>query len=512
MLTTSPKTASQNACEPCGRWAGAAIVPPYKSIRLLTRVSAAALLLLIWLSVSTIFAQEPPTGPSSTGGPGSIMEALANPAGAGSMGPRRFASTTFDAGQIAFAMLTILGVLAMGPGGLLFYAAWIRKPVAAIVAECIVMLSMLSLVWLLLFYTFAFSHNLGTELLPVAQATEKAGTPVLGNWEYMAFGHMGSQVAANEHEFAKRRYSDVVPHVSFLAFQLAVYVTGIIPLLIVVRDRLKPAWGVGILLAWSLLVYVPAANWVWGFGWLVQRGVLDYAGGCLVHLTVGISALLIGLWTAPRNTETRSEPRPLSFTPMLVGWSLFVLGQLVLQSGARLNATAGSATALLNGLIAATAGVTAWAARDWLRTGRIVAESALLGAWAGLVGSSVSGAFVAPQSALIVGILSSLAAQAFFGGDWQSTSRLPRQVFALHAIPAIIGSILAGAFISPSVSFDLRGEPVSGLLTGNVAPMLTQGLAILSCGGLAAIVTAVLMFVVRLAGGFRVPGADNVAG
>ena len=316
---------------------------------------------------------------------------------------------------------TALVLLMTLPGVALFYGGLVRaRNVLSVMMQCLAVAALATVLWTVYGYSLAFGD---------------------GGW--FTGGFDKAFFAGVE----RGALSGTVPESVFAMFQLTFAI--ITPALVFggVAERLKFSamlWFSGL---WLTLVYFPVAHWVWGGGWLGELGVLDYAGGTVVHVNAGVAALMAALVVGRRRgfPATPMLPHNLVFT--IVGASLLWVGWFGFNAGSALAANADAGMAMLTTQVAASASALAWMATEWLRFGRPSALGAATGVVAGLVAITPAAGFVGPAGALLVGIA---AGAACFWATFLLKRRFEvddsLDVFSVHGIGGTVGALLTGIF------------------------------------------------------------------
>jgi Amt family ammonium transporter len=261
------------------------------------------------------------------------------------------------------------------------------------------------------------------------------------------------------------------------------------------------------LAAWSLVVYAPITHWVWGGGFLFDAGVLDFAGGTVVHINSGVAALVAALVLGPRAGYPAEPMAPHNLVLTLIGASLLWVGWFGFNAGSALaaNSTAGMAMAVTQ--IAAAAGGLAWMFVEWGVHKKPSILGILSGAIAGLVAITPASGFVTPVGALVIGVAAGL------GSYWAVTS-LKRSlgyddsldVFGIHGVAGLIGAILTGVFAAEAIG------GTAGLLEGNPGQVLTQAWGVAATVVWCAIATFVLLKLIDVVMGLRVGKQTEIEG
>jgi Amt family ammonium transporter len=392
-----------------------------------------------------------------------------------------------DTGSTAWILTSIALVLLMTPGLAFFYCGLVReRQVVNTIKMSFVALGIIAIEWALIGYSMAFAE----------------GNALVGGLGWIGLSGVGTAPEPS--------LSGDVPHIAFMAFQMMFAI--ITPALIsgAVVGRMKFKAYVLFILLWGVVVYNPLAHWVWGpAGWIKELGALDFAGGTVVHVSAGVSALVAALILGPRrgvDAKGGSEgPHNVPF--VVLGASLLWFGWFGFNGGSALAADGLAALAVVNTMLGAAAAVVAWITLDVWSTGRATATGSAIGAVVGLVAITPGAGFVAPLSAIAIGALAagvSFATLAFLGRTRLDDTL---DVFACHGMGGVVGSILTGVFASNAMN---PGVP-DGLVYGNPALMNPQIVSVLAAGGFAAAGTAGILFVVNQLVGLRASDeADQV--
>ncbi|MCA9602978.1 MAG: ammonium transporter, partial [Myxococcales bacterium] len=295
-----------------------------------------------------------------------------------------------------------------------------------------------------------------------------------------------------------------IPHLLFMAYQLMFAI--ITPALIsgAFAERVKFSAYVIFTAAWLLLVYCPLAHWVWGSGgWLAERGALDFAGGTVVHLASGSSALVFALVLGKRLGWPQRKAPPHNLTMTLLGAGLLWFGWFGFNAGSALAANGTAALALVNTHVAAAAGALSWAAVEWIRHGKPSSLGVASGLVAGLVAITPAAGFVGPMPALAIGLLAGVVC---FGGillkhRFEYDDAL--DAFGVHGIGGALGAVLTGVFASTV----WNGAGQNGLAFGGVHLFVEELVAVTVAAVYAMGLTWVLLKIVDRVVGLR-PAKD----
>ena len=378
-------------------------------------------------------------------------------------------------------------VMLMTPGLGLFYGGLVReKNVLSTIMHSFFLLALVSVLWAVIGYTLAFGPSIGG---------------FIGGMAYFGLNGVGQEPNAD--------YAATIPHLVFMVYQMmfAVITPALISGAFAERKRFKAF--VLFSLMWSLLVYAPVAHWVWAVGgWIRVLGALDFAGGTVVHITSGVSALVCALVLGQRLGFGKEPMQPHNVTMTVVGTALLWFGWFGFNAGSALGAAGLASAAFVNTHLAAAMAALVWMTATWVRHRQPSVIGAAAGAVIGLVGITPAAGFVTPMAALIIGALASLAGfvvvELFMRGRVDDAL----DVFGVHGVGGIVGAILTGVFATTTVNpagFD-------GLLYGNPGLLLTQIIAVGVVMIYAAVVTFVLLKVLDLTIGIRVSSDEEERG
>ena len=392
-----------------------------------------------------------------------------------------------DSGDTAWLLMSTALVMIMLPGLALFYGGLVRrKNVLSTIMHSFFGLAIVSVVWVVIGFTLAFGPDAN-------------GSGLIGNLDYAFFNNVGMDPSTT--------YATTVPFVLFAAFQLMF--AAITPALITGAFAERKRFGAFVLftILWSILVYSPLAHWVWSVdGWLYQLGALDFAGGTVVHISSGVSALIVALLIGRR--VVNGEPMEPHDVPMTVlGAGLLWFGWFGFNAGSAVAANGLAANAFTVTNIAAAAATITWVLASYLRTGKVSVIGAAAGAVAGLVAVTPASGYVTVGGALIIGLVA--------GGLCYSATLLRSRlkvddaldVFAVHGVGGMFGAIATGVFASSAIQ-----EAYTGLLEGNPQQLVNQFIAVGATIAYAVIATFVIVKVVDLILGLRVNAASEEMG
>lgn len=395
------------------------------------------------------------------------------------------AASTLSAGDTAWVLVSAALVLVMVPGLALFYGGLVRgKSALNTMLMSIGALAVITVQWVLTGYSLAFGE----------------GTRWFGDFGWAGLVGVGG---------APGPYASGIPHALFAAFQgmFAGIAVALFSGAVVERMRFTAYLLFGVL--WSTFVYDPLAHWVWGEGgWLRELGALDFAGGTVVHISAGVTAIVLASLLGPRRDFGRMVTVPHNVPFTLLGAGLLWFGWFGFNAGSALGASDVAANALLTTHVGASAGVVGWLACELLRNKRATAVGAATGAVVGLVAITPAAGFVTPLGALAIGVLA--APLSFVALHRRATSRLDDtlDVFACHGVAGVSGAVLTGVFATTTVN----SAGADGALYGNLSLLWVQLLAVVATGIFAAVASVGIFFLVRAIIPVRVPVSAEVLG
>jgi Amt family ammonium transporter len=348
-----------------------------------------------------------------------------------------------DTGDTAWVLMSSALVMLMTPALGFFYGGLVRrKNVLATIMHSFFILALISFQWALWGYTLAFGPDKGG---------------IIGGLDWIGLRHVDG--APNPD------YAPTIPHSAFMIFQcmFAVITPALITGAFAERKRFKAF--VIFSLAWATLVYAPIAHWVWGVGgWLREYGALDFAGGTVVHISSGVTALVAALVLGKRVGFGQESMEPHNLTYTVLGAGLLWFGWFGFNAGSALGANALAANAFVVTNIAAAMGALTWMTVSWLRHGHPSVLGAAAGAVAGLVAITPASGFVSPSSAIVIGFGAGVV--CFFAVELLKNKigiDDALDVFAVHGVGGIWGSIATGIFAEKSIN----AAGADGLLYGN---------------------------------------------
>lgn len=386
----------------------------------------------------------------------------------------------------AFIMICAAMVLLMTPGLGLFYGGMVhRKNVLSTFQQSFVLMGAMAVQWVTIGYTLAFgSDQLGG---------------FIGGLDYLFLKDVG----LDPHPV----YGPTIPHQLFMIFQCMFAV--ITPALIsgAFAERIKFSGYLAFSLLWATFVYSPVAHWVWGGGWIGQMGALDFAGGLVVHLISGVAALVCCIVVGRRSGHGKVEMHPHNLTMTALGTGLLWFGWFGFNAGSALAANKSAVAAFVNTNVAAAAATIGWVALEWILKGKGTVLGACSGAVAGLVVITPAAGFVAPMSALMMGLIVTVFCYSAIMMKNKLGYDDSLDVVGIHGAGGLLGAILTGVFAQAGITND-----VNGLINGNISQMQPQIVSVLAAGGYSLVVSALLALIVNATIGMRVSAEDEDAG
>jgi Amt family ammonium transporter len=415
---------------------------------------------------------------------GTFVVLIALPAAAHAQGN----APKIDSGDTAWLLASAALVLLMTPGLALFYGGMVRtKNVLSTIMHSFVAMAIISVIWVLWGYTLAFGPDVGH---------------LIGSLKW--FGLNGVGVSPNPD------YGPTVPHEAYMIYQMMFAI--ITPALFsgAIAERIKFKAYVLFMVLWSTLVYCPLAHWVWGAGgWLNNMHALDYAGGTVVHISSGVSALVLALMIGKRRMDERELMRPHNLTMTFIGTALLWFGWFGFNAGSAVAANGHAANAFVVTHIAAATAALVWMLIDWKAYGKPTALGGATGAVAGLVAITPASGFVGPLGAMVIGAGVSCISFWAVGLKNKFGYDDTLDVFGVHGVGGMWGALATGIFAIKIVSTDTY--PV-GLLAGNPAQLGVQAIGVLTAVVYAAAMTFILGTIVNKIVGLRVEPEDESMG
>jgi Amt family ammonium transporter len=393
-----------------------------------------------------------------------------------------------NTGDTAFVLASAGLVLLMTPGLALFYGGMVRsKNVLGTFMQSLIMISVISIEWVVLGYSMSFGPDL---------------QGVVGSLAWLGLNTVGADPSPT--------YATTIPQNVFMIYQCMFAI--ITPALITgtFAERVRFAPFVVFALLWSILVYNPVCHWIWGSGgWLAARGVLDFAGGLVVHLTSGAAALAAVLVIGPRKGFGKQSIMPHNLPMTVLGTGLLWFGWFGFNGGSALAANGIAATAFVATHLAGMAGMAVWSLVEWTHRGKPTTLGAASGAVAGLATVTPAAGFIGPLAAIVIGMIAGLvcySAVSLIKNTLTLDDSL--DVVGIHGVGGVIGTICLGLFASKAVN----PAGADGLFAGNPAFLGTQIFGVMVVGIYAFVVSWTLFKCLDATMGLRVSAESEVTG
>lgn len=371
------------------------------------------------------------------------------------------------------------------PGLALFYGGLVRsKNVLSVLMQCFTIACVASVLWFAFGYSIAFSE----------------GNGFMGGFDRVFLNGVGEDTLAGD-----------IPETLFVMFQMTFAI--ITPALIVgaFAERMRFSAVVLFSALWLLVVYAPVTHWVWGGGWLGERGLLDFAGGTVVHITAGVAALVAALVLGNRTGFSKTAMPPHNLTMTMTGAGMLWVGWFGFNAGSALAANGDAAMAMLVTHLSAAAGAFTWLTIEWLRFGKPSALGAVTGMVAGLGTITPASGFVGPAGALVIGVSAGIIC-------FYATLTLKQvvkiddslDVFPVHGVGGMLGTLLAGVFASNQLGIFSGQGYAEGVTMGSQVGVQLLGIG--ATLAYTAVVTFILLKVVQVITGLRVPLEEETQG
>lgn len=389
-----------------------------------------------------------------------------------------------DSGDTSWVMMSTVLVLFMTiPGLALFYSGLVRaSSVLSVLMQCLAITCVVTMLWVAVGYSLVYGSD----------------GFIIGDFSRVLF-----------HGIESGDPQGGVPEGAFAIFQMTFAI--ITPALIIgaFAERMRFVAVLGFAMLWSLAVYVPLAHWVWGGGWLAQIGVMDFAGGLVVHLAAGIAALVAALMVGARRGYPDHVEPPHNMPLAVAGAAMLWIGWLGFNGGTALAADGNAVRAMTATHLSAAAGAFSWMTLEWIRYGKPSALGVVTGVIAGLGTITPAAGYVSPAAALLVGMCAGTVcyfATQLMNLKFQIDDTL--DVFAVHGVGGALGTILCGVFAS---------NALGGLLSGSESvevfrQLRVQVLGVVIVAAYSGLVTYVILRITNLLGGNRVSETEEAEG
>ena len=400
-----------------------------------------------------------------------------------------YADDGLNAANTAWILTSTALVLFMTlPGLALFYGGLVRKKnVLSILMQCFAIAGIASVLWLIVGYSIAFD----------------SGTPYFGGMGKILFNGIAEDTLTGD-----------IPESLFALFQMTFAI--ITPALVIggFAERIKFSAVLLFSALWLILVYSPVTHWVWGGGWLGEMGLLDFAGGTVVHITAGVAALVAALMLGPRKNFGKSTSTPHNMTMTIMGAGMLWVGWFGFNGGSALAANGDAAMAMLVTHISAATAAMVWMFMEWIKFGKPTALGTVTGMVAGLGTITPASGFVGPAGALVIGILAGFVC---FNATILIKQKLKiddsLDVFPVHGVGGILGTMLAGVFASTQLGL-FSGQGFTNENITSIGQQLgVQAIGVVSTILYTAVATYIIFKIVGiLTGGLRVSADEESQG
>lgn len=400
-----------------------------------------------------------------------------------------FDVSTINSGDTAWVLTAAALVLIMTPGVGFFYGGMVRsKNIVSVLKQSIIITALVSLQWIILGYSLSFGKDI---------------KGLLGDLSFL--GLRGVGFAPNPD------YAGTIPHLVYMIFQAKFAI--ITPALIIgaFAERMRFRTMLAFIILWSTLVYDPIAHWVWGIGgWLRNLGALDFAGGTVVHVSAGLSALAAAMVIGRRLGVKNGQPLVAGNVPLVIlGGTLLWFGWFGFNAGSSLSAGPLAASAFVVTNTAAATAALVWMILSYAETGKPSAMATITGAIAGLVAITPASGYVGPVASIAIGIIAGvLTYLTLYVRNKHTRIDDTLDVFACHGVGGITGAILTGIFAEKAIN--AAGN--NGWLFGNPAQLTTQIIAVAASAIYAFIATYIILKVLSLFMDLRVSKKEEEQG
>ncbi len=390
-----------------------------------------------------------------------------------------------DTGDTTWLLVSAALVMLMTPGLALFYGGMVRrKNVLGTIMHSFIALAVITLQWVLFGYTLSFGPDIGG---------------IIGSLKWFGLKGVGTEPS---------QFAPTVPHLAFMIYQAMFAI--ITPALIsgAFAERMKFSAYLIFIILWSTLVYDPVAHWIWGGGWMSKLGVMDFAGGIVVHATAGVSALVAAILVGRRKGYPEEPPAPHNLPMTVMGAGLLWFGWFGFNAGSAL-ASGGLATvALVNTHIAAATATLVWMFIEWIKYGKPTVFGAATGCIAGLATITPAAGFVEPAGAILIGGLAGivcfigLRAKDTFGYDDSLDA------FGVHGVGGILGTLSVGLLATTAIN----PSGANGLFYGQSHQMIVQVIGAVVASLYSLVVSVIILKVIDWTIGLRVKEPEEVQG
>jgi Amt family ammonium transporter len=396
---------------------------------------------------------------------------------------------SMSAGDVAWVSIATGLVMLMTPALGFFYAGLVRKKnLVSTLAQCMAIFAVVSLIWTFWGYSLSFGTSMNG---------------VIGDLSLLDLNSIGPATVG--------RYAPNIPELLYFAFELMF--AAITPALIIgaFAERIKFSSLLIFIALWSTLIYSPIAHWVWNTGgWLHSLGAIDFAGGVVVHVAAGLSALAAALVVGKRRDfEKRDEFKPSNVPYVILGAALLWFGWFGFNGGSAFGANEWAVSAIVATTLSAAGALVSWMIVDWVKKGKPSAVGMAVGSVCGLVAITPASGYVGVPSAIIIGLVAGVVSNLV--SNWRVIRTKvddALDVFACHGVGGIWGSIATGLFASKSIN--PTGN--DGLFYGNPSLLALQLIAVAAVGAFAFIGTYALLRLMKVFSPLRVSAEEEESG
>ena len=392
-----------------------------------------------------------------------------------------------NTGDSVFVLVSAALVMLMTPGLALFYGGMVRsKNVLGTIMQSFIVLGIITLEWILWGYSMSFGADHGG---------------IIGGLGWLGLKGVGMNPSPD--------YGSTIPHLAFMIFQCMFAIITVALITGAFAERMKFSAFLIFTLSWATLVYNPLAHWVWGVGgWIGQMGALDFAGGTVVHISSGLSALAAALLVGRRLGYGSTAYIPHNLPMTITGAALLWFGWFGFNAGSALACNGLAANAFVVTHISSAIAALSWIFMEWFHRGKPTTLGAASGAVAGLVAITPASGFVGPLSAIIIG---SLAGIICYGGILLK-SRFgyddSLDVVGIHGLGGTWGALATGLF----ASLEINPDGANGLFFGNPAQLLIQFITVIATMVFAFLMTLIILKAIDLVIGLRVTDEEETKG
>jgi Amt family ammonium transporter len=393
-----------------------------------------------------------------------------------------------NASDTVWVLISSAMVMLMTPGVALFYGGMVRrKNILSTMMMSFAALAVVGVAWVVYAYSLSFGNNIGGGFI--------------GGLSYIGLSSVG--------QAPSEIYASTVPHLAFMIFQAMFAIITVALITGAVVERIKFGSLLIFSVLWLTLIYAPVAHWVWADGgWLAELGALDFAGGTVVHINAGVSALALVMLLGPRRGFLKETMEPSNIPMVVIGVALLWFGWFGFNAGSSLAADGLAASAFVTTNISAAAAALTWMLISWVHQRPTILGTGT-GAVAGLVAITPAAGFVTPLAAIPIGVVASIIgyyAMLFIKQKRGLDDSL--DVFAIHGLGGVWGALATGIFASLAVN----SAGADGLLLGNGMQFLKQLAGVASVAGFAFVGSWLLGKLVDITVGLRVKEKEEVVG